>query len=52
MGKVIYNLPFNRIADEAPDAYKDIDEVIETLVEAGITEKVAKLTPLAVIKGD
>lgn len=52
MGKVIYNLPFHRIADEAPDAYKDIDEVVETLVEAGITQKVAKLTPLAVVKGD
>jgi tRNA-splicing ligase RtcB len=52
MRKVIYNLPFHRIADEAPDAYKDIDEVVETLVEAGITQKVAKLTPLAVVKGD
>ena len=52
MGTIIYNKPFYVIADEAPQAYKDIDLVIETLVEAGITKKVAKLRPLAVIKGD
>lgn len=52
MGQVIYNLPYAKIVDEAPGAYKDIDLVIETLVEAGITQKVAKLIPLAVIKGD
>ncbi len=51
MEKVIYNQPFPRIADEAPQAYKNITEVIETLVEAGLTKKVAKLMPLAVIKG-
>lgn len=52
MGKVIHNLPYQKVVDEAPDAYKDIDLVVETLVEAGITKKVAKLVPLAVIKGD
>ena len=52
MGEIIYNKPFGVIADEAPQAYKDIDLVVETLVEAGLTKKVAKLRPLAVIKGD
>ncbi len=52
MGSVIYNLPYHKIADEAPGAYKNIEDVVETLVEAGITKKVAKLVPLAVIKGD
>ncbi len=51
MGKIIYNLPFHKIVDEAPQAYKDIDLVVETLVEAGLSKKVAKLQPLAVIKG-
>ncbi|MGB9911258.1 MAG: RtcB family protein [Microgenomates group bacterium] len=51
MGKIVYNLPFFKIADEAPQAYKDIDLVVETLVEAGLTKKVAQLKPLAVIKG-
>jgi tRNA-splicing ligase RtcB len=52
MGSVVYNLPFRKIADEAPQAYKDIDDVVETLVEAGLTKKVVKLEPLAVVKGD
>lgn len=52
MGKVIHNLPYQKVVDEAPGAYKNIDLVVETLVEAGITKKVAKLVPLAVIKGD
>lgn len=52
MGEVIYNLPFHKIADEAPSAYKNIEDVVDTLVEAGITKKVVKLKPLAVVKGD
>lgn len=39
------------IAEEAPDAYKDVDEVIEAVCGAGIARKVARLTPLVVIKG-
>lgn len=52
MGKVIYNMPFQKIIDEAPQAYKDIDLVVDTLVEAGLSKKVVRLQPLAVIKGD
>jgi len=52
MKNIVYNKPFRIIADEAPQAYKNITEVIDTLVEAGLTKKIAKLTPLAVIKGD
>ena len=39
------------LVEEAPDAYKDVDEVIEAVVGAGITKKVARLRPLVVIKG-
>lgn len=52
MSTIIYNKPFHIIADEAPQAYKDIDLVIETLVETDLTKKVARLRPLAVIKGN
>ncbi len=52
MANIVYNKPFYVISDEAPDAYKNIVEVIDTLVKAGLTKKVAKLVPLAVIKGD
>jgi tRNA-splicing ligase RtcB len=40
------------IAEEAPLAYKDIDNVVEVVHNAGLSKKVAKLKPLAVIKGE
>ena len=39
------------LAEEAPQAYKDVDQVVETVSAAGIARKVAKLKPIAVIKG-
>lgn len=53
MGEVLYNSrDARRLLDEAPAAYKDIREVVETLAGVGITKKVARLVPLAVIKGE
>jgi len=39
------------MAEEAPQAYKDIDEVARVTEEAGISKRVVRLTPLGVIKG-
>jgi len=39
------------LAEEAPQAYKDVDAVVDVVTGAGIAEKVARLRPLAVIKG-
>jgi tRNA-splicing ligase RtcB len=39
------------LAEEAPVAYKDVDRVVEVVHGAGIAQKVARLEPLAVIKG-
>jgi tRNA-splicing ligase RtcB (3'-phosphate/5'-hydroxy nucleic acid ligase) len=39
------------LAEEAPEAYKDVDDVVETVAGAGIASKVARLRPVAVIKG-
>jgi tRNA-splicing ligase RtcB len=39
------------LAEEAPVAYKDVDEVVQTVAGAGIARKVARLVPVAVIKG-
>jgi tRNA-splicing ligase RtcB len=39
------------LAEEAPQAYKDVRHVVEVVHEAGIARKVARLRPLAVIKG-
>ena len=52
MRNIVYNKPFKVVADEAPQAYKNINEVVDTLVEAGLTKKVVQLVPLAVIKGN
>ena len=39
------------LAEEAPQAYKDVDEVVETVTAANIARKVARLRPVAVVKG-
>lgn len=39
------------LAEEAPVAYKDVDAVVNVIANAGLARKVARLTPLAVIKG-
>jgi tRNA-splicing ligase RtcB len=39
------------ILEELPEAYKDVDEVIEVVHRAGLAKKVARLMPIAVIKG-
>ncbi len=39
------------IIEEIPEAYKDVDEVIEVVHVAGLARKVARLRPLGVIKG-
>jgi len=39
------------LAEEAPVAYKDVNRVVDVVHGAGIARKVAKLRPVAVIKG-
>ena len=40
-----------RIKEEAPGAYKDIEEVVRIVVECGWAKAVARMVPLAVLKG-
>ena len=42
---------FKGIAEEAPIAYKDVNLVVEAVDDSGIAKKVAKLRPVAVVKG-
>ncbi|NKI27619.1 RtcB family protein [Arenibacter sp. 6A1] len=42
---------YKGIAEEAPIAYKDVNMVVQTVSDSGIAKKVAKLHPIAVIKG-
>jgi tRNA-splicing ligase RtcB len=39
------------LLEEQPDAYKDVDEVVEVVHGLGISFKVARLKPIGVIKG-
>jgi tRNA-splicing ligase RtcB len=39
------------LTEEKPDAYKDVSEVVDVVHNAGIARKVAKLRPIAVMKG-
>ncbi|AAM23971.1 tRNA-splicing ligase RtcB [Caldanaerobacter subterraneus subsp. tengcongensis MB4] len=52
MGDVVYNVrSYKDIVDESPLAYKDVETVVSVFEERGITIPVAKLIPLAVVKG-
>ncbi len=37
--------------EEAPEAYKDIDHVVEIVSAAGLSRKVARMRPMGVVKG-
>lgn len=39
------------LAEEMPEAYKDVSQVVETVHGAGISKKVARLKPIGVVKG-
>ena len=39
------------LAEEQPDAYKDVDLVVEVVHHAGLSRKVARMRPIGVIKG-
>jgi tRNA-splicing ligase RtcB (3'-phosphate/5'-hydroxy nucleic acid ligase) len=39
------------LVEEAPEAYKDIDAVVDVVAKAGIARKIARFKPVAVIKG-
>ena len=39
------------LAEEMPEAYKDVEAVVDVMHSAGIARKVAKLRPVGVVKG-
>lgn len=50
-GIVIQAKGFKTIAEEMPEAYKDVANVVDVMHKEGITKKIAKLRPVGVIKG-
>jgi len=51
-GVLLWGKKIKTYLDEAPQAYKNIDLVVDTLSEIQVVHKVARLKPLAVIKGE
>jgi tRNA-splicing ligase RtcB len=39
------------ITEEAPGAYKDVNQVIEAVEGAGISKRICRMKPLGVLKG-
>jgi len=52
-GKGIHVFSYSKrgLQEEIPEAYKEIDEVIQVTETTGISKKVARLIPLVVVKG-
>lgn len=48
---VVNNRALEAIIDESPQAYKNVDHIIESVVGAGLAAVVAKCSPLATVKG-
>ena len=50
-GIVVMSVSSRGVAEEAPEAYKDIGAVVDATDAAGLARKVARLAPLICIKG-
>lgn len=50
-GIIIRGHSYSGIAEEAPDSYKDVSEVVEATHLAGLARKVARVSPIACVKG-
>lgn len=50
-GILVMASSYRTIAEEMPDAYKDVDSVVEAVEEAGLANRVARLRPSLVVKG-
>jgi tRNA-splicing ligase RtcB len=50
-GVVVRALSARGLAEEAPEAYKDVDTVVEIVERAGLAARVVRLRPVGVVKG-
>ncbi len=50
-GIVVRSASREGVTEEAPGAYKDVEEVVRVAEGAGLTRRVARLVPLGVVKG-
>lgn len=50
-GILVRGHSYRDVAEEAPEAYKDVDQVVKAADRADLAHRVAKLVPLICIKG-
>jgi tRNA-splicing ligase RtcB len=50
-GIIVRSAGRETLAEEMPEAYKDISNVVDVVHKAGISKKVARLRPMGVVKG-
>ncbi len=50
-GIVVMAGRMQELSEEAPEAYKDVEEIVEVCEGAGLSKRVARLKPMAVLKG-
>jgi tRNA-splicing ligase RtcB (3'-phosphate/5'-hydroxy nucleic acid ligase) len=50
-GIIVESLTREGLTEEKPDAYKDIESVVDVVHNAGLAARVARLRPMGVIKG-
>ena len=50
-GILIRSPSLRGVAEEAPDAYKDVGAVVDAAQAAGLARKVARLEPVICVKG-
>lgn len=47
----VFSAGVKTLAEEMPEAYKDVDDVVDAVAGAGISRRVARLRPMGVVKG-
>ncbi len=51
LGILVRGHSYSGIAEEAPESYKDVTEVVEAAHQANLARKVARVKPIACVKG-
>ena len=50
-GIIVMSSGRETLAEEMPEAYKDVNEVVKVVHERGISRKVCRMRPIGVVKG-
>jgi tRNA-splicing ligase RtcB len=50
-GIAIRSMSYRGVAEEAPESYKDVSQVVDSADRVGLSREVAKLAPMICIKG-